>query len=316
MPAMNQSACGKAILLGEHAVVHGEGAIAIPLSNKRVKVHVEPKILAPDSKIHVIAPDLDINQELSDLPKQNPIFQAVRLTLSELNITQTPSCKLLVTSTLAFSSGLGSSAALAVATTKALSEFLGHPLTVETVNRIAYECETYIHGNPSGIDNTVVSYEKPLYFQKSQGFEFLHPGGTFNFVLADSGTSKSTQESVASVAQQLVERPMEGQAILTQIGQVVEQGKQAFLDGDTKTLAIAMNHNQQLLAALDLSSPGLDQLIKTAREAGALAAKLTGGGRGGHMLALVEDSKLPLVYESLQQASSDRAFIAIVRNQG
>jgi len=77
-----------------------------------------------------------------------------------------------------------------------------------------------------------------------------------------------------------------------------------------------MNHNQQLLAALELSSPGLDQLIKTAREAGALAAKLTGGGRGGHMLALVEDSKLPLVYESLQQASSDRAFIAIVRNQG
>ena len=315
MPAINQSACGKAILLGEHAVVHGEGAIAIPLSSRRIKVRVEPKILTPDSKIQVIAPDLGINQEYTDLPEQHPVFQAVRLTLIELNITQTPSCTLLVTSTLSFGSGLGSSAALAVATIRALSEFLGHPLPTNTVNRIAYECETYIHGNPSGIDNTVVSNEKPLYFQKSQGFEFLSAGRAFNFILADSGISKSTRESVASVAGQLAESPIEVQSKLTQIGQVVEQGKQAFLNGDIMGLAAAMNQNQQLLTAIDLSCPELDQLIKTALEAGALAAKLTGGGRGGHMLALVEDSKLPLVYESLQQASSGRAFTTTVGNQ-
>ena len=308
MPAISRSACGKAILLGEHAVVHNQPAIAIPLSSKRIKVTVEPRILAPTGKIRVFSPLLDLDHDLTTLPENHPVFQAVRLTLSELNILQTPSCTLHITSTLPISSGLGSSAALAVATTRALSEFLGHPLDLETVNRIAFECETYVHGKPSGIDNTVVTYEKPILFQKGKKVEIFQPGKTFFFVLADSGVYKSTWATVASLAKDLEKEPARIQPKLEEIGQLSVQGKQALLDGDTSSLAAAINRNQSILEELDLSCTELDLLIEKSMESGALAAKLTGGGKGGHMLAFVEEDSLQPLLEILQELSGGKAF--------
>lgn len=313
MPAISRSACGKAILLGEHAVVHAQPAIAIPLSGKRVKVSVEPQILAPTGKIRVISPVLDLNRDLDTLPENHPVFQAVLLTLAELNILQTPNCTLHISSTLPISSGLGSSASLAVATTRALSEFLGHPLDSKTVNKIAFKCETYVHGKPSGIDNTVVTYEKPIIFQKGKDIEFIESGRSFFFVLADSGVNKSTKETVASLAQQLEDSPTQIQPMLEEIGQLTLQGKQALHDGDVTSLAEAINRNQEILAELDLSCPELNFLIEKAMEAGALAAKLTGGGKGGHMLALVEENSLEPVLASLQEASTGKAFSTILK---
>ena len=308
MPAINRSACGKAILLGEHAVVHAQPAIAIPLSSKRVKVSVEPQIIAPTGKIRVIAQLLHLDQDFASLPENHPVFQSVRLTLAELKALQTPSCNLHISSTLPFSSGLGSSAALAVAITRALSEFLGHPLDLETVNKIAFKCETYVHGNPSGIDNTVITYEKPLLFQKGKTMQTIQPGRSFSFVLADSGIRKSTWMTVARLGKDLEDGPAWVQPKLEEIGGLAIQGMQALLDGDTISLAQAINRNQSILEALDLSCPELDILIKKALEAGALAAKLTGSGKGGHMLALVEEDSLHSVLDTLQKASGAKAF--------
>lgn len=308
MAAISQSACGKAILLGEHAVVHNQPAIAIPLSRQRVKVSVEPQIIAPTGKIRVIAPLLGFDVDVASLPENHPIFQAVRLTLAEVGALQTPSCNLRISSTLPFSSGLGSSAALAVAITRALSEFLGHPLDPNAVNKIAFESEVYVHGKPSGIDNTVVTYEKPILFQKGKEIEFIEPAKTFFFVLADSGVHKSTWNTVANVARQLEENPARIQPMLEEIGQLALQGKLALLDGDTASLAKAINQNQEILDELDLSCPELDFLIEKAIKAGALASKLTGGGKGGHMLALVEEDSLESVLETLQTVSDRKAF--------
>ena len=308
MAAISQSACGKAILLGEHAVVHSQPAIAIPLSSKRVKVSVEPQFLAPTAKIRVISPVLELDQDLITLPENHPVFQSVRLTLAELKVSQTPSCTLHISSTLPISSGLGSSAALAVATTRALSEFLGHPLNPETVNKIAFECETYVHGKPSGVDNTVVTYEKPILFQKGKNIEFVEPGRTFFFVLADSGVRKSTWMTVARLFQDLEDDPVRIQPKLEEIGHLALQGRQALLDGDIESLATAINRNQEILKTLDLSCPELDLLIEKAMVAGAMAAKLTGGGKGGHMLALVEEDLLHTVLDTLQESSGGNAF--------
>ncbi len=312
MPAISRSACGKAILLGEHAVVHSQPAIAIPLSSKRVKVSIEPQILAPAGKILVIAPLLDLNQDLDTLSQNHPVFMSVMLTLAELSILQTPSCTLHISSTLPISSGLGSSAALAVATTRALSEFLGHPLDTETVNKIAFECETHVHGKPSGIDNTVVTFEKPILYQKGKEIELFQPGKSFFFVLADSGVHKSTWMTVARLGQDLANDPTRIQPKLEEIGLLALQGKRALVDGDMDSLANAINRNQSILAALDLSCPELDLLIENALEYGALAAKLTGGGKGGHMLALVDEDSLQPVLARLQEVSAGKAFYTIL----
>lgn len=313
MPAISRYAYGKAILLGEHAVVHAQPAVAIPLFSKHVKVSIEPQILAPTGKIRVISPVLELDQELDNLPENHPVFQSVQLTLAELKVLHKPSCNLQISSTLPLSSGLGSSAALAVATSRALSEFLGHPLDPEAVNRIAFQCETHVHGKPSGIDNTVITYEKPILFQKGKEVEFLEPGCIFTFVLADSGVRKSTWMTVANLAKELQDNPARIQPMLEEIGQLALQGKNALVDGNLANLAKAINRNQEILQTLELSCPELDHLIKKAIEAGALAAKLTGGGKGGHMLALVDNDSLQSVLATLQEASGGKAFLTILK---
>ncbi len=308
MPVINQSASGKAILLGEHAVVYGQPAIAIPISSRRVTVRIEPKLLGPSGKLHVIAPMLDLDLDFLALPESHPIYQAIRLTLKELGIEQIPACTLHISSNLTVSSGLGFSAALAVAIIKALAEFLGHPFNLETVNRLAWTCETFVHGSPSGIDNTTVTYEKPILFQKGIEPTILKPNKDLHFVLADSGIRKSTHDTIAQLKEELTQNPDFVQARIEDIGTLVRKATTDLTDPNRALQADLINRNQEILRELNLSCPELDRLIDIALANGALAAKLTGGGKGGHMLALVEESQIENVFSALIQASNGKAF--------
>lgn len=308
MPVISQSASGKAILLGEHAVVYGQPAIAIPISSRRVSVRIEPNLTGPSGKMRVIAPIFDLDQDFLALPESHPIYQAISLTLKELGIEQIPTCTLTISANLTISSGLGFSAALAVAIIKALAEFLGHPLDLETVNRLAFICETFVHGHPSGIDNTTVTYEKPILFQK--GFEpiILKPSKALHFVLADSGIRKSTYDTVAQLREELKLNPDYVQSRIEEIGDLVRKATANLTDPNRELQADLINRNQEILRELNLSCPELDRLIDIALANGALAAKLTGGGKGGHMLALVEESQIENVFSALNQTSGGKAF--------
>lgn len=313
MPALTSSACGKFILCGEHAVVHGQPAIALPLSSRRINLRAEPLILGPSGKIVLSFPSLGLDAEINDLPENHPIYHAVFETLKVLGITQKPSCKLHFNANLPIGSGLGSSAAMAVATIRGLSAFLGHPLDEQTVNQLAYECEKQVHINPSGIDNTVISYEKPLFFQRGKEPEFIQTAKDLHFILADTGIQKSTRENVAGLAKFREENPDFVKPRLEEIGNLARTARKALLSGDDILLAHCVNRNQKLLRDLELSCPELEQLISMAMDAGALAAKLTGGGKGGHMLALVEADKSNIVLERMTQKGALNAFITIVK---
>ncbi len=313
MPALTSSACGKFILCGEHAVVHGQPAIALPLSSRRINLRVEPSILGPSGKIMLSFPSLGLDAEIDDLPENHPISYAILETLRVLGITQKPSCKLHFNANLPIGSGLGSSAAMAVATIRGLSAFLGHPLNEQTVNQLAYECEKQVHINPSGIDNTVVSYEKALFFQRGKEPEFIQTTKDLHFILADTGIQKSTRENVAQLARFREENPGFVDPRLGEIGDLAQTAKKALLSGDDILLAQCVNRNQELLRDLQLSCPELDKLISLAMDSGALAAKLTGGGKGGHMLALVEADKSTIVLERMTQKGALNAFLTIVK---
>jgi mevalonate kinase len=228
----------------------------------------------------------------------------VELVLAELGVSQTPTCKLTIYSDIPISAGLGASAAIAVATMRALSAFLGHPLEEETLNRLAFETERLMHGNPSGIDNTVIVYEQPILFRKGEPIEFVYPSKNLHFLIADSGIKKATADTVAYLAQQRERNPQLIEAALAEIGNFALFGKKAFEQGDLSALGEAMNANQALLAQLDLSCEALDQLIIAARQAGALGAKLTGGGKGGNMLALVTPETQEAVRNALLSAGA------------
>ncbi|KUK70587.1 MAG: Mevalonate kinase [Anaerolineae bacterium 49_20] len=313
MPVISSSACAKLILLGEHAVVYGEPALAVPFLGLRVRCVVEPWINGPSGMIQISARDLQINQTLQALPEDNFLRKAIELVLAELKVSRTPTCKLGIYSEIPISAGLGASAAIAVAIMRALSAFLGHPLERETLNRLAYETEKLMHGNPSGIDNTVIVYEQPVLFRKNEPIVFVHPGSTLHFLIADSGIKKATAETVAYLAQQRERDPESVDTTLAEIGKIALLGKKAFEQGDLAALGEAMNANQSLLAHLDLSCEALDELIAAARQAGALGAKLTGGGKGGNIIALVTPISQENVKEALLSAGALSVYLTSLK---
>ena len=307
MPVMPVSACAKTILLGEHAVVYDQPAIALPISSLRVKAIIEPGIGLKPGTVLIKIPGLSLDTDLTSLPKDHPVAIAIQSTLDSLGISEQPSFRLYLSNNFPLGAGLGGSAAIAVAIARGLSAFLGHPLEQNEVNAVAYLAEQSAHGKPSGIDNTVVSLEQPIYFQRGIKPEILKPGADFHILIADTGVSKHTQVVVEDLAQKRTEN-YEIQKIMASIGKVSEEGRKAFIRGNLSRLGSLMDEDQFLLRLLAVSSPELENLIKAVHTEGTLGAKLTGGGQGGCILALIEADKREAIEQALINAGARQTF--------
>jgi mevalonate kinase len=73
-----------------------------------------------------------------------------------------------------------------------------------------------------------------------------------------------------------------------------------------------MDQNHALLQEMTVSSLELDALVTAARAAGASGAKMSGGGRGGNMIALVTPEGSEAVAEALRKVGANRVIITTV----
>lgn len=315
MPAFTATAPGKIILFGEHAVVYGQPAIAVPVHEVQARAVVRAQIHGERGEIAISAPGIDLEAKCSDLNPDHPLKVAISGVLSELDISGTPACSIRLTSTIPIASGLGSSAAVSTAVIRALAGFLGHPLSLERVSALVYEVEKIHHGTPSGIDNTVVTTNQPVYFEKDQPIQTIPIGKPFALVIGDTGVPTSTADTVEAVRQAYQENQGQVQRLFESIGQCATQAHTAIKNGNVSQLGPLMDRNQAVLADLGVSSPELDRLVESARQASALGAKLSGGGRGGNMIALVKDEKAAIVSEALEAAGATRTIITKVGTQ-
>jgi hydroxymethylglutaryl-CoA reductase len=257
-------AAGKVILLGEHGVVYGRHALALPISS-------------------AVGVTLTEASQLShDLPDE-----FVGRLLAELGVAGT-TWRIDVDSDLPFGKGLGSSAAVAVAMARAFDTRLGLGLDDERVNAVAFESEKLAHGTPSGVDNTLATFARPMLFHNDGGlrFEFLEPAATPPLVIAWGEETGSTKEMVAGVRERYSKSPAHYDAIFDEMGRLSRDGARLLQDGDWGGLGALMNICQGLLNAIGVSTPGLERMIALARESGAAGAKLTGAGGGGSIVAL------------------------------
>lgn len=313
MPALSSSAPGKVILFGEHAVVYGQPAIAVPVTEVAAKAIITPDPAAAPGSIHITAPQINLEANLSDLPAADPLAAAIRSTLDALNIKQPPAFKLRVTSTIPVAGGLGSGAAVSVAIIRAVSAFLGHPLPDDQVSAIAFEVEKLHHGTPSGIDNTVITYNKSIYYVKDKPIETISIAKPFTLVIADTGISTPTKETVADVRDAWEGDPESYNNIFETIGYLASAARKSIEQGTNEALGPLMNTNHQLLQQLNVSSPELDKLALAARNAGAFGAKLSGGGRGGNIIALSPEGRAAEIKTALDVAGAKSAFITTVK---
>lgn len=291
------SAPGKIILLGEHAVVYGRPAIAAPVWDVQATATITAAPTGQGCSIHAL--DLDATWHLAKPDDQQPLVHVVRLALAQLQLPANPDWRIEVRSTIPIASGLGSGAALSAALVRAIYAHAGHPVDAETVSELVFASERFYHGAPSGIDNTVIAYGMPIWFVKNQAPQRFTPGADLTLVIADSGIAAPTKLTVGDVRRGWQADPARYEAWFDEIAALATAARQAIEAGAAPELGKLFNENQQILQALGVSSPTLERLIAAARAAGALGAKLSGGGRGGNIIALVTPSTATAVKEAL-----------------
>ncbi|RPJ29637.1 MAG: mevalonate kinase [Chloroflexi bacterium] len=303
------SAPGKIILFGEHAVVYGQPALAVPVMQVHVDVDVSD---SARSGVWIDAPNVDLQAELNKLPSDHPIASVINNLFFLSHLSPFPNLEIKITSTIPVASGLGSGAAVTVALTRALTTHLNCPMTDEEVNAFTYEIEKLHHGTPSGIDNTVVTYARPVYFVKGQPIETFNVGQPFTIVIGDTGISAPTRESVGDVRKLWESDKKYWENVFEEVGEISFAARQVIEEGWLKMLGTLMDENHTHLQKMTVSSPELDHLVEAARHAGALGAKLSGGGRGGNMIALVEPEMAETVSRALQEAGAKNTIITQV----
>ncbi len=299
---------GKIILFGEHAAVYGSHVIAAP-----VPLAIQAKVEDEEDGIHLVIPRWGVEERLRmNVEHKYSIFQSLDLILNTLGL-QDKNMRIEIYPHIPRAMGLGGSSALAVAIIRALSKHYELNLGDEQINALAFKSEQIVHGTPSGIDNTMATYGKFILYKKGDPplIKPIEVPKPIPMVIGITGVESLTAKMVANVRSAWEKNRFMYDKIFTEINNLTLEATKAIKRYDLEKLGDYMNINQGLLNALQVSSWELEELIQIARKAGALGAKLTGGGGGGAMLALCPDNA-----DAVAEAMRKAGYRALLANIG
>ncbi|MBN1682392.1 mevalonate kinase [Candidatus Bathyarchaeota archaeon] len=305
--SVEATAPGKMILFGEHSVVYRGPAIVLAI-DRRASVIASKR---DDKRVYVDAEDLGFSGYFEENIYYPITGKAWRgRNLSALNVASKKvmehlnvdgGVNLKVRSMIPIAVGLGSSAAVCVATTAAVGELYEGKLTKEEIAELSFEGEKIIHGTPSGVDNNVSTYGGIMKYERNQPFNRFKIENQLPFVIGNTRRKRSTKNLVDEV-RLLHERNSDlVDNIIDTIGLISTQGLESLFKNDHYMIGELMNINHGLLSALGVSTPELDQLVHSARREGAYGAKLTGAGGGGCMIAISSEENLSSIERGIRR---------------
>ncbi|MCX8175637.1 MAG: mevalonate kinase [Candidatus Bathyarchaeota archaeon] len=312
----------KIIILGEHFCVHGAPALSMAV-NLYSKVEVED---LAEKKLQIFSENLGISGEyvkgeffpmvggLESRKTVEPIRLAVEATLNMFGEVER-GFKVKVDSKIPVGVGLGSSASIAVSTIMAVAANLGFKLSKEEICKIAFKAEKYVHFKPSGIDHTTITYGGLILFKDGKLVKQIQPKKDLTFVVGNTGIRRSTGVLVKEVDKLKEEKGSLMVKMLADMENLVFEGLDALESGNLRLLGEVLNKNQKMLSSIGVSHWRLEELINVARKAGAIGAKLTGGGGGGCMICLAEDKDTLNVVKALKSVSEE-VYIVKMDNDG
>ena len=284
------SGYGKVILFGEHFVVHGFPGVVSATEAKT------------DAEVTKAQKGITVNDQRTGSKgyaeeKRLQQVESIQRMLKAVDMPGDTAMSIWIGGNLPGFSGLGASAASSVAIARAISEEFDLKLSNERINEAAYEAEKAYAGNPSGIDNTAATYGGLMWFRKNTNdgpdtVEHLIIKKPVEIVIGSTGKVANTKAMVEGVAQRKKLDPQKYDPLFKRAEQIAREGRDSLEAGDLKLVGKLMNENHTLLQGIEVSSIELDLLVYTAREHGALGAKLTGGGGGGCMVALTPGTEL------------------------
>lgn len=277
----------KIILIGEHSVVYGYPAIALPLKN----VEVECQITASDSPL-IFQPDDTLS---------TAIFSA----LEYLNL-KTANIDYQITSTVPEKRGMGSSAAVSIAAVSAVLDYFNQTVDKETLEQLANQAEIIAHTNPSGLDAKTCLSDHAIKFIRNVGFSQLTVNLDAYLIIADTGIHGQTKEAVKKV-EAMEEKSL---PILHRLGNLTEQMEQAISEKAVASVGFLMTKAHTELRKLGVSIEKADYLVFEALSSGALGAKMSGGGLGGCIIALAHNAiQANLISQHLMEKGAINTWI-------
>ena len=276
---------GKVILFGEHAVVYGVPAIAVGIE-RGAFASATPLASGP-STLRSPTWNITVSEDEPDVPLARALHDVLDVTRAG-GVAIGP-VAVEVTADLPPGGGLGCSAALGVAIARALDP----EAAPEVIADRAGAWERTFHGNPSGVDAAVSALGGCVLFKRGAGgagatIERIRATGTLHLCVGNTGHPSSTRLMVEGLAQLCARRPDTTRKAFDAIDSVVRSARLAIEAGDRAAVGQLLDRNQVLLAELSLSTPAIEKMCAAARAAGALGAKLTGGGGGGCVIALAD----------------------------
>lgn len=286
----NGAGFGKTIFIGDQFVLHGVPAIVAGLSFK-TEATVE-RIdgigwVLEDNRMEV--PGYKEKKKEQQGDSINRILDVMKI-----DVHKTP-IKITYGGDLLAGSGVGASAASCVSLARALNEEFKLDYTIEQINHVGWEGEFAYHGTPSGVDDTASTYGGILFYQvkkEKKSFEQIQIKSPFEIVLANSGVTSDTSTLGPFIKKLKEKDPTLLNRRLETIRQQAYEMKAALEAGDLLEMGLLMNENHDILIEIGLSHDVLIHLCDVAKNKGAFGAKVTGGGRGGYMVALTPGKEL------------------------
>lgn len=301
-------AWGKVILLGEHAVVYGIPALAVGIDRG---AHATTAVAAGDAcslEVPAWGARVGEGEDGTDLARAFSALVAASRKLPQA-VVHRSAVLVSAHAELPPGGGLGCSAALGVAVARALVPELGAAEAAE----LAMSWERVFHGNPSGIDAAVSARGGSVLFEKGRPMQSVALRSTLTVCLGSTGLASSTKTMVEGVARLKEKRPEVVEKAFAGIASLVRNARLALEADDKVGLGKLMDLNQMILSGLLLSTEQIERLCSSARDAGALGAKLTGAGGGGCVVALAaDDTSAAGILEAWRAAGFD-GFFAHVR---
>lgn len=292
----------KLILVGEHAVVYGQPAIAIPFPLK-IRVQVRKSIG------EITISSLLYTGTMKGIPSEmNGISECIKNALMHLN-KPLKDLNIKVCSEIPLGRGLGSSAAVATAIVRGIFLYFNMSLTKDELFSLVEISESHAHGKPSGIDMMAVANDTPIYFKRQEGACSFKAPKPLYLVVADSGKIGDTRRAVETVKKNHLADSERIDAVVNRIGEITDKAREAITRGNLRNLGSLLNKNHVELKILGVSDEIIDGMVDTAMRAGAIGAKLTGGGMGGCMVALANTmAEVEYISKELLKGGASRAW--------
>jgi mevalonate kinase len=276
-PQVTVSAPGKIIISGEHVVVHGYPALVAAV-NRRIKV----KIVSSRGSLGVF-------------PLHSWTFVKDALETLVKHIGFSPKyLDVKIKSDIPIGSGMGSSAAFAVAISMAILKKTGKGYDLKKIGDLAYELEKKYHGNPSGVDIAISTYGGVLWYRKeTEEFKVFTNVNVSKklpevFLLDTGKPDETTKGTVAHVSSLLRNKPVKTVKTFEKVEKVTRAFLQYLIGEKSDNFTNLIKTNERLLEELGVVSPSTRSLIKKIEDSGG-AAKISGGGgiRGASGIMLV-----------------------------